>query len=198
MSGLTCELSGHQRHDARPASWMINNTGSRAWRHAVGAPLERGVRHQFSALAGACLLPRFDARLNILAQLRTGPLLLSLRGVGLKLIVGLSPFCTCLREFDTYSVFSSRLLSLCRNLRSLLQVLGLRRCCGLLKPGSLLLHTSIGLSSGRLKAVLNSAGSYPIRKEIATSHGKQHNDKELAKRSIVRWSFEWHGCAGLV
>ncbi len=42
---LTCELSGHQRLGARPASWMINNTSSRAWRHAVGAPLERGVRH---------------------------------------------------------------------------------------------------------------------------------------------------------
>ncbi len=43
---LTCELSGHQRQGARPVRQMIDNTAARAWRLAVGAPLERGVRHQ--------------------------------------------------------------------------------------------------------------------------------------------------------
>ena len=41
---LTFELSGRRRCDGRPARPMINSTASRAWRHAVGAPLERGVR----------------------------------------------------------------------------------------------------------------------------------------------------------
>jgi hypothetical protein len=43
---LTCELSGHPRHGARPTWWMINSTATWAWRHAVGAPLERGVRQR--------------------------------------------------------------------------------------------------------------------------------------------------------
>jgi len=36
--------SGSQRCDTRPARPMITNAASRAWWHAVGAPLERGVR----------------------------------------------------------------------------------------------------------------------------------------------------------
>jgi hypothetical protein len=41
--GLTCELSGHRQRGARPVRQMINRTAARAWCHAVGAPLERGV-----------------------------------------------------------------------------------------------------------------------------------------------------------
>ncbi len=46
---LTCELSGHRQRGARPVRQMINNTAARAWRHAVGAPLERGVRPRYFA-----------------------------------------------------------------------------------------------------------------------------------------------------
>ena len=41
---LTCELSGPRQRGTRPARQMINLTAARAWCHAVGAPLERGVR----------------------------------------------------------------------------------------------------------------------------------------------------------
>ncbi len=44
LCSLTCELSGHRQRGARPVRQMIDNTAARAWRHAVGAPLERGVR----------------------------------------------------------------------------------------------------------------------------------------------------------
>jgi hypothetical protein len=44
---LTFELSGHQRRDARPGPVkMYGVPPARAWWPAVGAPLERGVRHQ--------------------------------------------------------------------------------------------------------------------------------------------------------
>ena len=43
---LTFELSGRRRQDARPARTMMNHTASRAWWPAVGAPLERRVRHR--------------------------------------------------------------------------------------------------------------------------------------------------------
>jgi hypothetical protein len=44
---LTCELSGRQRQDARPGPVkMYRVPPARAWWPAVGAPLERGVRHQ--------------------------------------------------------------------------------------------------------------------------------------------------------
>ena len=42
---LTFELSGRQRQDARPGlAKMYSVPPDRAWRPAVGAPLERGVR----------------------------------------------------------------------------------------------------------------------------------------------------------
>ncbi len=44
MRGLTFELSGGRRCDDWPARLMIPSTASRARRHAVGSPLERGVR----------------------------------------------------------------------------------------------------------------------------------------------------------
>jgi hypothetical protein len=45
VRGLTFELSGSQRHGALAARRMIACAGaSRPGRHAVGAPLERGVR----------------------------------------------------------------------------------------------------------------------------------------------------------
>ena len=44
--GLTFELSGSQRWDARPGLWKMLSTTDRAWWHAVGSPLERGVRPQ--------------------------------------------------------------------------------------------------------------------------------------------------------
>jgi hypothetical protein len=44
---LTFELSGRQRQDARPGLVkMYRVPPDRAWWLAVGAPLERGVRHQ--------------------------------------------------------------------------------------------------------------------------------------------------------
>ena len=46
--GLTFELSRHRRWDARPGlAKMYRVPPDRAWRPAVGARLERGVRHQF-------------------------------------------------------------------------------------------------------------------------------------------------------
>jgi hypothetical protein len=50
LCGLTFELSGRQRWDARPAKWMIACAASRAWWPAVGAPLERGVRPHLARL----------------------------------------------------------------------------------------------------------------------------------------------------
>ena len=46
LRGLTFELSGRQRQDARPGlAKMYSVPLDRAWWPAVGAPLERGVRH---------------------------------------------------------------------------------------------------------------------------------------------------------
>lgn len=64
---LTFELSWDRRYDARPARLMINSTASRAWRHAVGPQLERGVRRHLGhgALEGmGRLSPRQDRRLR--------------------------------------------------------------------------------------------------------------------------------------
>jgi hypothetical protein len=48
---LTFELSGRQRQDARPGPVKMHRVPpARAWWPAVGAPLERGVRHRFSQL----------------------------------------------------------------------------------------------------------------------------------------------------
>jgi hypothetical protein len=59
---LTCELSGHQQRGARPVRQMINNTAARAWRHAVGAPLERGVRQHRAQLSVRYFLPNTSNR----------------------------------------------------------------------------------------------------------------------------------------
>jgi hypothetical protein len=48
LCGLTFELRGRQRQDARPGPVrMYSVPPARAWWPAVGAPLERGVRPQF-------------------------------------------------------------------------------------------------------------------------------------------------------
>ena len=45
LCGLTFELSGRRRQDARPGlAKMYRVPPDRAWWPAVGAPLERGVR----------------------------------------------------------------------------------------------------------------------------------------------------------
>ena len=45
LRGLTFELSGRRRQDARPGlAKMYRVPPDRAWWPAVGAPLERGVR----------------------------------------------------------------------------------------------------------------------------------------------------------
>ena len=50
LCGLTFELSGRQRQDARPGlAKMYRVPPDRAWWPAVGAPLERGVRHHCAA-----------------------------------------------------------------------------------------------------------------------------------------------------
>jgi len=47
LCGLTFELSGRQRQDARPGPVkMYGVPPARAWRPAGGAPLERGVRRR--------------------------------------------------------------------------------------------------------------------------------------------------------
>ena len=52
MCSLTFELSGRQRQDARPGPVkMYRVPPARAWWPAVGAPLERGVRHQHACTA---------------------------------------------------------------------------------------------------------------------------------------------------
>jgi hypothetical protein len=49
---LTFELSGRQRQATRPGPVKMDGVPqARAWWPAVGAPLERGVRHQFATLA---------------------------------------------------------------------------------------------------------------------------------------------------
>ena len=48
LRGLTFELSGRRRQDARPGlAKMYRVPPDRAWWPAVGAPLERGVRHHW-------------------------------------------------------------------------------------------------------------------------------------------------------
>ena len=49
LCGLTFELSGRQRQDARPDGRKMSQPGRRAWWPAVGAPLERGVRRHREA-----------------------------------------------------------------------------------------------------------------------------------------------------
>ena len=53
LLGLTFELSGRQRQDARPGlAKMYRVPPDRAWWPAVGAPLERGVRPQCAGETG--------------------------------------------------------------------------------------------------------------------------------------------------
>ena len=57
--GLTFELSGRRRQDARPGHRkMYTVPCGRAWWPAVGAPLERGVRHHY----GNCAAALYDGR----------------------------------------------------------------------------------------------------------------------------------------
>ena len=53
LRGLTFELSGRQRQDARPGLVkMYRVPPDRAWWPAVGAPLERGVRPMRDSVMG--------------------------------------------------------------------------------------------------------------------------------------------------
>jgi hypothetical protein len=44
LCGITFEVSGRQRQDAKPVQCSINHRTARAWWPADGAPLDRGVR----------------------------------------------------------------------------------------------------------------------------------------------------------
>ena len=56
LRGLTFELSGRRRQDARPGlAKMYRVPPDRAWWPAVGAPLERGVRPHCAGRMGAAL-----------------------------------------------------------------------------------------------------------------------------------------------
>ena len=56
LRGLTFELTGSQRQDARPDERMICPAAGRAWWPAVGAPVERGVRQRRALPAMAWLM----------------------------------------------------------------------------------------------------------------------------------------------
>ncbi len=59
LRGLTFELSGCQRQDARARTVkMPHGPQAGPWWPAVGAPLERGVRHQCAQLASEVALAR--------------------------------------------------------------------------------------------------------------------------------------------
>ena len=58
--GLTFEVSGRRRCGAWPAGRMMKHSGPRAKCHAVGSPLDRGVRHRLSGpvtVQAACVPP---------------------------------------------------------------------------------------------------------------------------------------------
>ena len=60
LCGLTFEVSGSRRCGAWPAGRMMKHSGPRAKRHAVGSPLDRGVRHRLSGpvtVQAACVPP---------------------------------------------------------------------------------------------------------------------------------------------
>ena len=58
LRGLTFELSGRQRQDARPGlAKMYRVPPGRAWWPAVGAPLERGVCAQHGRELMGCKSP---------------------------------------------------------------------------------------------------------------------------------------------
>jgi hypothetical protein len=59
LCGLTFELNGSQRQDARPGlAKMYSVPPGRAWWPAVGSPVERGVRPHWAADAKTeCHLP---------------------------------------------------------------------------------------------------------------------------------------------
>ena len=59
LRSLTFELGGRQRWDARPGlAKMYRVPPDRAWWPAVGAPLERGVRHRWA-------LARWDGQYEV-------------------------------------------------------------------------------------------------------------------------------------
>ena len=59
--GLTFELRGRQRQDARPEPQkMYTVPVARAWWPAVGAQLERGVRPHSARVARECLVPSHE------------------------------------------------------------------------------------------------------------------------------------------
>ena len=65
---LTFELSGRRRQDARPGPVkMYGVPPARAWWPAVGAPLERGVRHPCAPLARGVILHARDCA-SLVAQ----------------------------------------------------------------------------------------------------------------------------------
>ena len=60
VCGLTFELSGRQRQDARPGlAKMYRVPPDRAWWHAVGAPLER-IRRDFPPFINGVEAPRLS------------------------------------------------------------------------------------------------------------------------------------------
>ncbi len=62
LRGITFELSGRQRQDARPGlAKMYRVPPDRAWWPAVGAPLERGVRHPCALVASRVILHARDS-----------------------------------------------------------------------------------------------------------------------------------------
>jgi hypothetical protein len=62
-SQLTFELSGRQRQDARPGPKKVYRVPpARAWRPAVGAPLERGVRPRCAGLSASAVFVETNFR----------------------------------------------------------------------------------------------------------------------------------------
>ena len=73
--GLTFELSGRRRQDARPGlAKMYRVPPDRAWWPAVGAPLERGVRpHSALALGGSSRGRRKLLRASVITLIAMAP-----------------------------------------------------------------------------------------------------------------------------
>jgi hypothetical protein len=66
VRGLTFELTGQQRQAARPgAVKMYTVPPTQAWWPAVGAPVERGVRHHLAVLICVDSLWSMLTRLNV-------------------------------------------------------------------------------------------------------------------------------------
>jgi hypothetical protein len=81
MRGLTFELSGRRRQDAKPGLVkMYSVPPDRAWRPAVGAPLERGVRPHSGNAAARPRPKSCDFNSVSVAQGRIGEFFLSSGG----------------------------------------------------------------------------------------------------------------------